>query len=172
LWHGGLLRKKEKLPQFIIRLVKCVIGAQVQKVDLKKELKHLYCPTIKEVNLVDVPQMNFVMIDGSGDPNKAKEYQEAIKALYSISYTIKFAVKKKQGIDFVVMPLEGLWWTDNMSLFTTSKDIWKWTAIIMQPEYVTLPMFKVALEQVEKKKACQPSLKLDFIVLMKVGRPR
>ena len=97
----------------------------MQKVDLKKELKYLYAPSIKEVSLVDVPQMNFVMIDGSGDPNKAKEYQEAIEALFSISYTIKFTVKKEQGIDFVVMPLEGLWWSDNMSLFTTSKDIWK-----------------------------------------------
>ena len=78
----------------------------MQKVDLKKELKHLYGPSLNEVSLVDVPKMNFVMVDGSGDPNKAKEYQEAIEALYSISYTIKFAVKKEQGIDFVVMPLE------------------------------------------------------------------
>ena len=134
----------------------------MQKIDLKKELKHLYNPSVKEVNLVDVPQMNFVMIDGSGDPNKAKEYQEAIEALYSISYTIKFTVKKEQGMDFVVMPLEGLWWTDNMSLFTTSKDIWKWTAMIMQPEYVTLPMFKVALEQVEKKKSLPALSKARF----------
>ena len=124
----------------------------MQKVDLKKELKYLYNPSVKEVNLVDVPPMNFVMIDGSGDPNKAKEYQEAIEALYSISYTIKFAVKKEQGIDFGVMPLEGLWWTDNMSLFTTSKDIWKWTAMIMQPEYVTPAVYEAALQQVEKKK--------------------
>jgi hypothetical protein len=72
----------------------------MQKIDLKKELKSLYNPSVKEVNLVDIPQMNFVMIDGSGDPNKAKEYQEAIEALYSISYTIKFTVKKEQGMDF------------------------------------------------------------------------
>jgi len=125
----------------------------MQKVDLKKELKHLYNPSVKEVNLVDLPPMNFVMIDGSGDPNKAQEYQDAIEALYSISYAIKFAVKKDQGIDYGVMPLEGLWWTDNMSLFTTAnKDIWKWTAMIMQPEYVTHALFEVALQQVEKKK--------------------
>ena len=66
------------------------------KVDFKKRLKHLYNPSAREINFVDVPQMNFVMIDGSGDPNKAKEYQEAIEALYSISYTIKFAIKKEQ----------------------------------------------------------------------------
>ena len=125
----------------------------MQKVDLKKELKHLYIPSVKEINLVDVPPMNFVMIDGSGDPNTAQEYQDAIEALYAISYAIKFAVKKEQGIDYGVMPLEGLWWADNMSLFTTSKDIWKWTAMIMQPEYVTQALFEATLEQVKKKKS-------------------
>ena len=123
------------------------------KVDLKKELKHLYNPSVKEINLVDVPPMNFVMIDGSGDPNTAQEYRDAIEVLYSISYTIKFTVRKDQGIDYGVMPLEGLWWTDDMSLFSTdNKDIWKWTAMIMQPEYVTQDLFKIALQQVEKKK--------------------
>ena len=125
----------------------------MQKVDLKKEFKNLYSPSAKEVNLVDVPQMNFVMIDGSGDPNKAQEYRDAIEALYAVSYSIKFAVKKDQGMDYGVMPLEGLWWTDNMSLFsTTNKDIWKWTAMIMQPEYVTKTLFESTLQQVKKKK--------------------
>ena len=124
------------------------------KVDLKKKLKHLYNPSVKEVNFADVPPMNFVMIDGSGDPNTAQEYRDAIEVLYSISYTIKFAVRKDQGIDYGVMPLEGLWWTDDMSLFSTAnKDIWKWTAMIMQPEYVTYGLFEVALQQVQKKKS-------------------
>src|SRR3990172_4432381 len=127
-------------------------GGQMQKVDLKKEMKHLYNPSVKEVNLVDVPAMNFVMIDGSGDPNTAQEYQEAIEALYAISYALKFAVKKDQGIDYGVMLLEGLWWTDNMSLFSvTNKDIWKWTAMIMQPKYVTRTLYETTLEQVKKK---------------------
>ncbi len=124
----------------------------MEKVDIKRKLKHLYNPSAKEICFVDVHQMNFVMIDGSGDPNKAKEYQEAIEALYSISYTIKFAVKKEQEIDYGVMPLEGLWWANDMSLFTTNKDIWKWTAMIMQPEYVTRTLFGIALRDVEKKK--------------------
>ena len=125
----------------------------MQKVDLKKELKHLYNPSGKEVNFVDVPPMKFVMIDGSGDPNTAPAYQEAIEALYAISYTLKFAVKKEQGIDYGVMPLEGLWWTDNMSLFSTAnKSIWKWTAMIMQPEYVTRVLLESTLQQVSKKK--------------------
>ncbi len=124
----------------------------MEKVDIKRKLKHLYNPSAKEICFVDVHQMKFVMIDGSGNPNEAKEYQEAIEALYSISYTIKFAVKKKQEIDYGVMPLEGLWWADDMSLFTTNKDIWKWTAMIMQPEYVTRALFGIALRDVEKKK--------------------
>ncbi|MFC2003377.1 GyrI-like domain-containing protein [Chloroflexota bacterium] len=123
------------------------------KIDLKKELKHLYNPSVKEINLVDVPPMNFVMIDGTGDPNTAQEYRDAIEVLYSISYTIKFAVRKDQGIDYGVMPLEGLWWADDMSLFSPdNKDIWKWTAMIMQPEYVTQNLFETAVQQVEKKK--------------------
>jgi hypothetical protein len=135
----------------------------MEKVDYKKKLKHLYNPSASEISLVDVPQMNFVMVDGSGDPNTAREYQEAIEALYSISYAIKFMVKKEQEIDYGVMPLEGLWWTDNMSLFTTdNKDIWKWTAMIMQPEYVSPALFDSALRQVEKKKSLQALSKARF----------
>jgi hypothetical protein len=122
------------------------------KIDFKKEMKNLYNPSAKEVSLVDVPPASFVMIDGSGDPNKAEEYQEAIQALYSISYTLKFAVKKQLGVDYGVMPLEGLWWADNMSLFSSNKDVWKWTAMMMQPEYVSDTLFSAALQQVEKKK--------------------
>jgi hypothetical protein len=123
------------------------------KVDFKKELKNLYQPSTKVVEMVDVPRMNFVMIDGAGDPNKAQEYQEAIEALYSLSYALKFMIRKEREIDYGVMPLEGLWWTDDMSLFTTgNKDIWKWTAMIMQPENVTQALFDLAQKQVEKKK--------------------
>ena len=135
----------------------------MQKVDLKKELKQLYNPSGREVSLVDVPPMNFVMVDGSGDPNTAQEYQEAIEALYSIAYTIKFAVKKEQGIDYGVMPLEGLWWADNMSLFTASKDNWKWTGMIMQPEYVNSKLFGDTLEQLKKKKSLPGLSRARFV---------
>jgi hypothetical protein len=125
----------------------------LEKKDLKKELKNLYNPSAKDITLVEVPPMNFVMIDGSGDPNKAREYAEAIEALYSIAYTLKFTVKKEQAVDYGVMPLEGLWWTDDMSLFALgNKDIWKWTAMIMQPDYVTPRLFESVLKQCEKKK--------------------
>jgi hypothetical protein len=124
------------------------------KIDFKKELKHLYKPSAKKVEIVDVPQMNFLMIDGEGDPNISQEFQDAVETLYSLSYTLKFMIKKGDlKVDFGVMPLEGLWWTDDMSQFSTeNKDNWKWTLMMMQPEYVTAELFNEAAEQVKKKK--------------------
>jgi hypothetical protein len=128
------------------------------KIDLKKELMELYNPPAAKISVIEVPAMNFVMIDGAGDPNKSQEYQDAVEALYSISYAIKFMVKKEKSIDYGVMPLEGLWWADDMTRFTiNNKDIWKWIAMIMQPEYVSEELFNQALGQVEKKKSL-PSL--------------
>ncbi len=107
----------------------------MKKIDFKKELKHLYVPTKKEVVAVKVPELKFLMIDGEGDPNTSQEYQDAIEALFSVSYDIKFSIKKGTlAIDYGVMPLEGLWWVDDMSKFNIEeKDGWKWTAMIMQP---------------------------------------
>jgi len=108
----------------------------MKKIDLKRELKYLYNVSSKKVEIVDVPKMNFLMIDGEGDPNTSKEFQEAVKCLFSLSYTIKFMIKKsKLAIDYKVMPLEGLWWADDMSKFSIeNKEDWKWTLMIMQPE--------------------------------------
>ena len=123
------------------------------KIDLKKALKQFYSPPTGKFSIVDVPVMNFIMIDGEGDPNKSQEYRDAIESLYAISYTIKFIVRKEKSIDYGVMPLEGLWWADDMTRFTTgNKDIWKWTAMIMQPQYISKELFKQAIEQVGKKK--------------------
>lgn len=126
----------------------------MKKIDFKKELKHLYGASSKDASLVDVPEMNFLMIDGAGDPNKAQAFKDAIEALYSVSYTLKFMVKKgKTAVDYGVMPLEGLWWADDMTVFSTGeKDRWKWTMIIMQPEHVTEKLFNEAVEEVKKKK--------------------
>ena len=122
------------------------------KVNLKRELKHLYNPSHKEVVVVDVPKMNFVMVDGSGDPNTALEYKNAIEALYSVSYALKFMIKKEVEVDYGVLPLEGLWWADDMAQFNVeNKDIWKWTSMIMQPKYVTKDLFNKAIEQAKKK---------------------
>ena len=126
----------------------------MKKIDYKKELKHLYKPSPKTVEIVDVPEMNFLMIDGQGDPNTSQEYSDTIEALYAVSYAVKFIVKKGGlEIDYGVMPLEGLWWVDDMSEFDINdKTNWKWTAMIMQPEHVTKDLFAVACEQVENKK--------------------
>lgn len=134
------------------------------KIDLKKRFNHLYNPSAKEVVIVDVPRMNFLMIDGVGDPNKAKEFKDAVEALYSVSYALKFMIKKeKKVIDYSVMPLEGLWWVDDISKFSTKdKDKWKWTVMIMQPEFVMKDLFKRALEQVGKKKNLLALSKMRF----------
>jgi hypothetical protein len=132
----------------------------MKKIDYKKELKNLYSASAKKVEIVEVARMNFLMIDGEGDPNTSPAFQEAVEALFSLSYTLKFMIKKgKEGIDYGVMPLEGLWWVDDMSQFSIEKkDNWKWTLMIMQPEYVTINLFHKAGEQVKKKKDL-PALK-------------
>jgi hypothetical protein len=123
------------------------------KIDLKKDLKHLYSPSSKAVSVAEVPPMNFLMIDGTGDPNTAPEYAEAVEALYALAYALKFKVKKSKGqVDYAVMPLEGLWWAEEMSQFSVNnKAAWRWT-MMMQPEYVTAGLFKEVLPEVQKKK--------------------
>lgn len=135
------------------------------KIDLKKKLKYLYGPSAREVSVVDVPRMNFVMVDGQGDPNTSQEYAEALEALYAVSYAIKFKIKKSEGgVDYSVMPLEGLWWTDDMSEFSVEdKGAWKWTAMIMQPEaYVTGTHFEEARGEVGAKKGLPATPRLRF----------
>jgi hypothetical protein len=127
----------------------------VPKVDLKKELKSLYQPSAKEVVQVEVPTLRFLMIDGEGDPNTSQGYAEAVEALFSVSYTAKFMVKKgPQGIDYAVMPLEGLWWSDDMSAFVTNdRSKWKWTMMIMQPHFVEKAVIRAAMVEVKRKKS-------------------
>jgi len=134
----------------------------MDKIDFRKELKHLYNPSVKEVSVIDVPAMNFMLVDGEGAP-ASPQYSEAIEALFGISYSIKFMVKKSSGIDFSVMPLEGLWWVDDMTKFNSErKDEWKWTAMIMQPKYVTADHVKAAVEQIKKKKDLRALPKVRF----------
>jgi len=110
--------------------------------------------------------MTYLMVDGTGDPNTAQEYQDAIEALYPVAYTLKFMVKKEQGIDYGVMPLEGLWWTTDMSLFDIgNKGIWHWTSMIMQPEYITEEHVDRAMKEVEKKKKPTALSKVIFNTL-------
>jgi hypothetical protein len=125
------------------------------KIDLKKEWKNLYGPSAKEVMLVEIPAMNFIMGEGRGDPNTSPDFREILEALYSLSYALKFMVKKEQGIDYTVLPLEGLWWAEDMTVFSLEgqdKNRWQWTLMIAQPESVAPALFAMALDQVRKKK--------------------
>jgi len=123
------------------------------KKDFKKELKEFYNPTSKNVTEANVPTMNFLMVDGMGDPTTSVEFKDAIEALYPLAYTIKFYFKKEKGIDYGVMPLEGLWWADDMNDFTAQKrDNWKWTLMIMQPDFVTKEIFEKFKAEVKAKK--------------------
>jgi hypothetical protein len=125
----------------------------MEKIDFKKELKHLYNPSKKEIVTVDVPEMNFLMIDGKGDPNTAQEYRDSMEALYNVAYTLKFMLKGEGVIDYTVMPLEGLWWVPDMEFFDAKdKDSWFWTSMIMKPEQVTKEAFGRAVKQIEEKK--------------------
>ncbi len=122
--------------------------------DLKRELKHVYQPSAKEVVQVDVPAFRFLMIDGKGDPNTSPEYAQAVEALFSVSYTAKFMVKKAaEKIDYAVMPLEGLWWSEDMSSFTTNdRSKWQWTMMIMQPHFAKPAVIHEAIAEVKRKK--------------------
>ena len=135
----------------------------LEKIDMKKELKDLYNPSKKQVKIIEVPKMNFLMIDGSGDPNTSQGYKDAVEALFSLSYTAKFMMKKTKAVDYSVMPLEGLWWVDDMSNFSACrKDEWKWRAMIMQPEHVTEDFIAKAIEDLKKKKDLSSLSKIRF----------
>jgi len=122
------------------------------KFDYKKPLKHLYLPPKGKFTLVDVPAMNFLMVDGEGYPNDNHLFQEACNALYGMAYTIKFALKP-QGIEFTVPPLEGLWWAEDMTAFSqTRKEDWLWTVMVMQPEPVTAEIVEQARAELARKK--------------------
>ena len=108
--------------------------------DVKRDLKALYIPSENEVALVDVPEMSFLMVDGTGDPNTSKEFQDGVQALYSLAYTLKFMLKKEgKHPDWKVPPLEGLWWTreEGGGFDYVAREKWRFRLMIMQPDHVT-----------------------------------
>ena len=113
--------------------------------DVKRELKQLYAPRNTTWALLDVPEQQFLAVDGSGNPNTATEYAAAVQALYSVAYTLKFTSKEQFGRNFVVAPLEGIWWADNPEAFTVgAKDAWHWTMLISQPDWISEAMIGAA----------------------------
>lgn len=129
----------------------------MSKIDFKKTLQSLYHAP-RHFVLVDVPEMQFLMIDGEGDPNRAQEYQHALQALYALAYPLKFRSKKDLGMDYVVPPLEGLWWADEVGFFTDLRDKarWKWRMMIMTPEWISAEIFAAALQDARRNKAEVP----------------
>lgn len=137
----------------------------MNKLDLKKRYKELYNPSADVPVVLEVPAMQFLMIDGVGNPNTAPAYQEAILALYGVSYTVKFMMKKEQGLDYSVMPLEGLWWgtAPGETYFSErDKDTWQWTMMIMQPDFVNAEMVAEGIRRTAAKKNLPALEKLRF----------
>ncbi len=136
----------------------------MEKIDFRKTLKELYYPPRKPV-IIEILELQYLMIDGKGYPETSQEYQDAIEALYPVAYTLRFALKKKEILDFKVMPLEGLWWAEDMAIFQidSRKDEWLWTSMIMQPKAVTQDHFNEALDTVQAKKnpVALPKMRLE-----------
>lgn len=126
--------------------------AVTAKVDLKKTLD-AYQAQRGRFRVVDVPDQQYLMVDGHGDPNTTPAYAQALAALYPVAYALKFASRRDLGRDHVVMPLEGLWWADDMETFTTARDKsrWDWTMMIMVPDWVGPEMVDAAVERAGAK---------------------
>jgi hypothetical protein len=131
------------------------------KLDLKKDLKYLYSPSAQRVDVVDVPEFPFLMIDGAIEtgkmPGTSPRFQENLQALYGIAYTLKFLVKqrKEQPVDYPVMALEGLWWVEDGQFNIRVGGNWHYTVMILQPELVTAEVFAEGLSLLRKKKGEQ-----------------
>jgi hypothetical protein len=142
----------------------------MRTLDLKKELKHLYEPSAKKIEIIEVPRMQFAMIEGAIEkgeaPGTSPGFAEATSALYGIAYTLKFMLKqrKEDPIDYPVMALEGLWWVEDGFFDINVKDNWFYTLMILQPEVITPDLFTEGLAQLRKKRGDSQSftrLKLE-----------
>ncbi len=135
------------------------------KIDFKKTLKAFYSAPSGRFVAVDVPALQYVLVDGSGDPNTAEAYRNAVAALYAVSYAMKFAIKAKGAADYTVPPLEGLWHADDPAAFKARrKGEWKWTMVIMAPDFVDDSTFTEACQKAKGKLDVLPaSLRLERI---------
>ncbi|MDX3520066.1 GyrI-like domain-containing protein [Streptomyces scabiei] len=123
------------------------------KYDVKRVLKACYAPRNTDWELVDVPELRYLAVDGHGDPNTAAAYRHAVEALYAVAYTVKFTSKRELGEDFVVGPLEGLWWADDMDDFLARrKDNWRWRMLVHVPGWITDSMIEEARSAALAKK--------------------
>ncbi|MFF2522088.1 GyrI-like domain-containing protein [Streptomyces liangshanensis] len=134
--------------------------------DVKREQKEFYAPKNTAWAIVDVPEQRFIAIDGTGNPNTAPAYASAVEALYAVAYTLKFAGKRTENGDFVVAPLEGLWWADRPEVFTSgAKDAWNWTMLINMPSWITKEMIEDAQQTALAKKKLPTISRLRHLTL-------
>lgn len=138
----------------------------MEKYDVKRARKELYSASAKDFTVVEVPVLRYLAVDGHGDPNTAPAYTEAIEALYSVAYTLKFESKKVLDRDFVVAPLEGLWRAADMAAFVTrDKSAWDWTMMINQPDWITPEMVAAAIGVAGAKKVLPGLDRLSLLTL-------
>lgn len=136
------------------------------KVDFKRTLDS-YKAKAGEFRLVELPTLQYLMVDGQGDPNTSPAYQQALQTLYPVAYKLKFASKRELGRDYVVPPFEGLWWADDMAAFTSrrNKHEWRWTMMLLAPEWLGADMVEAAREQAGAK---NPPARLDDVRLQEL----
>lgn len=142
----------------------------MSKIDYKKSLGNLYRPSAEAIEFVDVPSQNFLAVTGKGKP-EGVAYQQALQALFPVAYKIKFWIKENKGFDYVVPPLEGLWWADDLTDFKTgNRDAWRWTMMIMQPDLVTQRIVTESLDRLADKK--NPLLALNKVEFQTLAEGR
>ncbi len=125
----------------------------MEKIDFKKEYRELYTAPKGNPVIVEVPPLQYLMVDGSGDPNTSPRFRDCMAGLYPVAFTLRFAVKAEEQIAYSVMPLQGLWWLPGEDFDFSVKDRWLWTLMIMQPDYVTEPRFEAARESAKNKES-------------------
>lgn len=144
----------------------------MEKLDLRKKWAPLYKASVREPVLVEVPALDYLMIDGRGDPDTSPAFMQAVEALYGISYTLKFGLKKSEGMDWRVMGLEGLWWAagkDPGEVFRSGdKARWQWTLMVAQPDFVTRAFVKEAREELLARRPT-PAAKLVRLERLEEG---
>lgn len=127
------------------------------RIDFKRALD-AYRATRGRFRLLQVPDMQYLMLDGHGDPNVSLDFAAAIQALYPVAYALKFASRRALGRDYVVPPLEGLWWADDMDAFTAARDKsrWHWTLMLMVPDWIDRARVAEAIERTAASKPDRP----------------
>jgi hypothetical protein len=137
------------------------MAKKASKIDLWTEHKEVYSPSLKEPQLVKVPALLYIKVEGTGDPNTSDSFRNGIGALYGVAYTMKFMLKKEKGIDFRVMPLSGLFHAEDPSVFLLgNKDAWQWTIMLPLPSVATAAVFEKARRLAAEKGKASPALPL------------